>query len=92
MEAATDALIVADWLQTRQIAANPDRYYERNPLLGSQPSEERVNFSIGGALLANTILHRFLPEKCLRYYQVGIMSIEFWAVSGNYSLGINARF
>ena len=87
-EAATDALIIADWAQTREIADNPDRWVERNPLLGSHPSKERVNWGIGGAMLANTVLHRVLPDKWLGRYQLCLIVAEGAAVAGNYNIGL----
>lgn len=92
MEAVSDVLIIADWAQTLEIADNPDRWYERNPLLGYHPSKERVNWTIGAALLANTILHRILPDNHLARYQVAIMVTEGAAVVGNYGLGIRVGF
>lgn len=92
MEAATDAVILADFAQTMKIAENPERWYERNPLLGDHPSPERVCWSIGGALAVNTILHRILPEKHLGRYQVALIVVESAAVVGNYNLGIRVGF
>jgi hypothetical protein len=91
-EAATDILIVSDWAQTLQISEHPERWEEHNPLLGSHPSKERVNWSIGGALLANTVIHRVLPTKWLGKYQLCLIVAESTAVIGNYQLGIRTKF
>lgn len=91
-EAATDALIIADWAQTLEIAEHPERWQENNPLLGKHPSKERVNWSIGAALLTNTVLHRVLPDKYLGKYQIALCVVEGAAVAGNYSIGIRAGF
>ncbi len=42
-EATWMALNGVDWLQTRQIALQPNRFYEYSPILGKHPSVERVN-------------------------------------------------
>ena len=91
-EAATDALIIADWAQTLEIADNQNRWVERNPLLGSHPSKERVSWSIGGALLANTVIHRVLLDKWLGRYQLCLIVAEGTAVAENYQLGVRAGF
>lgn len=48
------ALIVLclDWLQTLQIARNPVRWFETNPVLGRHPSERRVHAWFGFVLAA----------------------------------------
>ena len=42
-ELAYSALHLIDWAQTRQIAAQPDKWLELNPLLGQHPSRAKVN-------------------------------------------------
>jgi len=91
-EVAIDALIAVDWAQTLQIADHPDQWYERNPLLGRHPSRDRVNLSIGGALVANTVIHRLVPEPYLGRYQICLLMAESAAVWGNYNIGIRVDF
>ena len=48
-EITYQGLAAIDWLQTRNIAKNPN-YYEQNPILGEYPSVGKVNayFAITG--------------------------------------------
>jgi len=52
-----------DWRQTVQIARNPDRYWERNPLLGEHPSEQRVNLHFLVGAILHPIVTEILPSK-----------------------------
>jgi hypothetical protein len=85
------ALIVADWSQTLQLADNPRRWGELNPLLGRHPSEGRVNtllslavISNGGALL--------LPKTPRRIWYAAVTALEAFAVIHNLSLGASIGF
>lgn len=54
-------LWVADWMQTRDIAKNPDRYYETNRTLGNHPSVRDVDQYMAGTLALNWALMETLP-------------------------------
>jgi dimethylglycine dehydrogenase len=41
--------MMADYLQTLEISRNPDKYYERNPILGNHPSQGEVTAYFVGA-------------------------------------------
>lgn len=52
------ALHALDYKQTMKIAANPDRYAEKNKILGAHPSKEAVT----GYFIASGILYVVLTE------------------------------
>jgi hypothetical protein len=85
------ALIVADWSQTLQIAANPLRYREFNPLLGGHPSIGRVNTICALGVIANVAALR-LPTTPRRIWYVAVLLIEGYAVSANLSSGLRIGF
>jgi hypothetical protein len=85
------ALIVADWSQTLQLADNPHRWGELNPILGRHPSKGRVNtllslavISNGGALL--------LPKTPRRIWYAAVTVLEAIAVIHNLSVGASIGF
>lgn len=93
MEVATNALLVADWGQTRHIADNPDKYYEReNIILNEHPSKNEVDNYFASVIAINTLLHKYLPKKYLPYYQTGLIAIEADCIANNYNLGIKINF
>lgn len=92
MELATNTLLVADWSQTRQIAKNPDKYYEQNIILGMHPSEGKVNGYFAACILGNTILHRTLPKKYRSLYQAGLIAVQIGVIQNNYNIGLQVKF
>lgn len=93
MEVTTNALLLADYAQTRQIAKQPDMYYEKyNQFLSNNPSVRDVDKYFAGVFAVNTLLHKYLPEKYLSYYQTGLISVEIGCVANNYNIGLKVKF
>ncbi|MDH5377389.1 MAG: hypothetical protein OEX00_03600 [Gammaproteobacteria bacterium] len=85
---------IADWGQTRDIAAQCDAgpYYETNPVLGRCPSTSRVNsYFLGTALLHVGVSH-ILPGKVRRIFQVGTLGMQLNFVSSNAQIGLKVNF
>ena len=81
-------LMLADYLQTIEISRNPDRYYERNPILGNHPSEAEVTaYFIGSYALVSAAAVALPPpyRDCLQYLAIGV---EAGAVASNFSIGL----
>jgi hypothetical protein len=80
-------LLVIDWLQTLQIALNPNRWYERNPLLGRNPPVWRVHlhFSLACWLVVGLVL---LPGWWAPGALAAFAAMEAICVVNNYRLGI----
>lgn len=91
-EGAYQTLAAVDWLQTRNIARAPTKYYEQNAILDSHPSVGRVNgyFALTG--LAHYFIADALPEKYRAPFQYVSIGIEVGAVAHNFSIGVSAKF
>ena len=63
-------------------------YREMNPLLGSHPSQERVDIHMGVSLLFNIFLPYLIPEKYRQYFYVSVIRTEIDIVDDNYSQGL----
>lgn len=85
---ASTALLAADWAQTRSIAKQPERFYEKNPLLGRHPSVRRVNNYFAGAILLNYFITDALRGDVRTAWQVGVIVVEGTVVTRNYGIGI----
>lgn len=98
MEIATDTLIVADALQSRQIPERADVYERANFILRDNPTKHRVDNYFTGFFLFNTAMHREWPKfedwrkKVLLFYQTWVTTIELIAINGNYQLGLQVEF
>ncbi len=85
-------LHVADTLQTRYIAANPQRFHELNPLLGRHPSGPRVLWTMA-AIGAGTyyLLDAADPETRLFATQI-LVTWKIIAVGRNAYIGVRMKF
>ena len=88
LHTTSNALIVADWAQTRYIAANPQQFHELSPLLGSHPSVGAVNRHFVGSLLVNNAIYYVLPENGKRNWSLIVTGVEGTLVAHNASIGI----
>jgi hypothetical protein len=86
------AVLAADWLQTREISRNPDRFYETNPVLGRHPSLSAVNAYFAAGLLAHTAVAMALPPPWRGPWQYLTFAFEAGVVAHNASLGIGFGF
>lgn len=100
-QAASIALGVADWLQTRYISKHPDEYRELNVILGDHPSSRDVNLYFGSVIVAQTILAAALPPEAevfdykinpRRICQGVWISVEGVTVIRNITIGIGFEF
>lgn len=89
---AANVMVVADYLQTRRVIDDPERYSELNPILGSHPTEARLNvyylLSLGALNLARWVL----PERQVRLLYQSVTAVEMMAVGRNYMLGVEFGF
>lgn len=84
--------IAIDWLQTRQIAKNPDKFKEYNPVLGKHPSVGEVNVYFAIATGALLLVADFLPSEYRTAVLGGIAFMEVSMVGNNYVHGISVRW
>lgn len=85
-------LDIIDWGQTLNIADNPDKYYEHNPILGDHPSRGEVNRYFVAGMITTTLIYKLLPEKYADLYIKGMIGMEVYYVGNNYHIGIRCRF
>lgn len=91
-EVAYLALHVMDWGQTLDIADHPERFYERNPVLGRHPSRGDVNryFIITGLL--HPVVSYMLPRGWRDGWQYVTIGVEVGCVGANARLGVGFGF
>ncbi len=83
---------VADWMQTRQVAKNPDCYREINPILGEHPSTPLVDAYFAFTWIANYLITRELDEPYRTGWQIGGIAIEAGFVIHNNSVGVKLQW
>jgi hypothetical protein len=91
-ELAFQALLIADWKQTRQIARAPDRYFERNPILGNHPSVGRVDTYLFAAASYTGLLQQTFRRSGASNFNSSRIAIQANVVKQNYEIGLNVRF
>ena len=85
------ALHVMDWSQTLDIEQDP-RYFERNSILGRDPSRGRVNTYFATTLGLHWLIARALPRKWRNTFQAGTIAIQFGVVKDNLEAGVSLDF
>lgn len=91
-QAAMITVSGADWLQTRQIAKNPDKFYEMNPILGKHPSTGEVDLYFAASLAAHTAIAMALPPKYREFWQYFWIGAEAATVAHNLDVGVKIQF
>src|SRR6266702_1707358 len=91
-EIAFGALLAVDWAQTREIAAHPERYHERNPVIGEHPSSGRVDAYMLAAGALHLGIANLLSGDWRSAWQWGGIVIEAGAIGSNYLIGIGVPF
>lgn len=91
-EANYMAFHIADWGQTRNIANNPDKYHERNPLLGKHPSIKRVDTHFVVGALVHIGVAYILPRTTREAFQYVTTGFEAAVVFNNNRVGLRVDF
>ncbi len=86
-----NALLVADWSQTRDIVAQSASYHEVNPILGLHPSMGKVNGYFAASILATNLLAWKLGDKGT-YVYIGVGALEAGTVAHNAHIGLKMAF
>lgn len=88
LELIYQAALYADYKQTRVIAES-DLYYERNPLLGENPSRARTRNYFIGVGLAHAGITALLPQGPYRTLWQGVtLGVEAGFIVANYRIGV----
>jgi hypothetical protein len=86
------ATLAVDWGQTRNIAKNPQRFYEKNQVLGPKPSVGKVDAYFVGAMVGTVAVAHVLPRDYRRLFLAGTLSMELSVIDQNRSIGIKVDF
>jgi len=86
-----NALIVADWGQTRYIAGH-EQYIETNPILGKHPSKGEVNMYFASALVAYNVVYYITPERHRDKVSTVVSLVQLSCVAHNYRMGVKFDF
>jgi len=82
--------LAADWAQTKDLREMG--HYEKNPIMGKQPSQEIVDLYFGSIFLAVVASHYVLNDKWAPWVYGAITLIETRSVWRNASRGIGLNF
>ena len=98
-ELTFQGLLVVDYLQTRTIVQNPDKYFEYNPIQGRHPSQQTVDIYMTSCAIIHPIISYLLPPKSDKWkwinrenWQYITIGVEIGAVGNNIGAGIGISF
>ena len=99
-EAVWMGVTLIDYGQTLNIASHPERWEEKNPILGKHPSRSQVNAYFAASALFHPAVSAVLPtDACVgpicdwrAAWQWMTISVEAGVVGHNYSLGVKTDF
>ncbi len=65
-----------DWQQTLDIADNPSKYSEENPVLGSHPDKNNVNMYFASCAATHALVAYILPPNYSKIWQITWIGIQ----------------
>jgi len=89
LESVFVGLTCIDWYQTKKFRSEGRR--ETNKILGSEPSQERVDTLIFLGIVSHVAVAYFLSGEVRKFFTVSFIFIEAEAVWKNYNSEINYR-
>ena len=92
LQATWTVLHIVDWGQTLDIAKNPDRFHEVNPILGKHPSVNKVNMFMALGTVINPLIVHVVPSKWRPYFQGLSIGVKTGCVVNNYYAGMHVNF
>lgn len=91
-QVAVTSLMAIDYMQTMEIARDPDNYHENNPILGNHPSEAEVTAYFLMSYAVTSGISLALPDNLRPWWQYLIIGIEGGATANNFSIGLGFGF
>lgn len=94
-EIACEALLVADWIQTRNGDFSPgakNRKREENKILGPYPSKKAIDRYCLTAIALHPIIAYALPQPWRGAFQAGTIGIQIIAIGSSVDFGVKIRF
>lgn len=92
LESTYVAIHILDWGTTLDIADNPSKYYEYNPILGRHPSREKVNLFFAAGIPLHLGITYALPKRWRPYWQYFSIGMNGICVINNFSIGLKLSF
>ena len=91
-EVVWQILHVVDWGQTLDIARQPHKYHELNPILGKHPSVGKVNTYMALSAVAHLGISLALPKEYRKWFQYLTIGATGSLVVHNFNIGLKVRF
>jgi len=86
------AVLWVDAAQTRSVARGSWRgFHEANPIIGPRPTVGQVNTYTAAAAVTTLGVAAVLPARARRWWLIGALAVEAYAVTGTTSSGISLR-
>ena len=86
------AILWVDAAQTRSVArGNWKGFHEANPIIGPRPTVGQINAYSAAAAVTTLGVAAVLPARARRWWLIGALAIEAYAVTGTTSSGISLR-
>lgn len=89
---AAASLTITDFLQTMYISEHPEKFYERNPILGEHPSNLEVGLYFGTVAIVGGAIAYYAPSKYRKWFLGSWGILELGTVLYNNSIGIGFSF
>jgi len=90
--AALTTLFAVDYAQTMKIAREPNRFEEKNPIIGSHPNEQEVTLYFAGTYALTTVTAMFIPPKYRRWFQYIVIGGQSVCILNNLYVGLGMGF
>ena len=90
---AANIATVGDWATTRNMTRRySEGYWERNPLLGRQPSTQRVDLYFASWMITNYFIADSFQGKNRTIYLQIVTGVESAMVINNLGIGLRLEF
>uniref|UniRef100_A0A6M3L9F7 Uncharacterized protein n=1 Tax=viral metagenome TaxID=1070528 RepID=A0A6M3L9F7_9ZZZZ len=91
-EIAWQAVHAIDYGQTLEIARQPNKYHELNPIMGKHPSVGTVNTYMIASAVLHPVISYLLPSKYRATWQYISIIVSSGCVINNYHIGLGVRY
>jgi len=92
LESTYLVLHALDLGQTLDIARQPDKYYELNPILGRHPTKSDVYAYFLTTAMVHIGVTHWLPARCRPWFQGLTIGLSGGCVMHNFNIGLQVRF
>ena len=89
LEVTSEMVILGDYSQTKYVSSHPQIYYETNIILGTHPSEKRVDTYFISALVLHPVISYMLPKNLREVFEGFTIGIEGESIYRNHEYGVH---